>query len=170
MSHDERRLQDWRDSTNARLAHWPDRLLVSTCAIILDEAGEQVLVHQRSDNGWWGFPGGAVECGESVEQGLVREVREETGLVVTPDRLVGIYSDPAAYGCNQYPDGHIIHYCCVCVLCRVAPGDSRLRCSAESLRLKWVRWTALPGPFLPAHRRRLHDTLRSMSPLGAVLA
>lgn len=44
--------------------------------------------------GLWALPGGFVEYGETVEAAVVRELREETGLVARPVRLVGIYSSP----------------------------------------------------------------------------
>ena len=44
--------------------------------------------------GRWAFPGGFVEGHESVERAVVRELREETGLLATPRRVVGVYSGP----------------------------------------------------------------------------
>jgi ADP-ribose pyrophosphatase YjhB (NUDIX family) len=66
----------------------------SVSAVIFDRR-RRLLLQQRSDGGQWGLPGGSVEIGESVSDAVVREVREETGLTVTPRRLVGVYSDPA---------------------------------------------------------------------------
>jgi ADP-ribose pyrophosphatase YjhB (NUDIX family) len=48
---------------------------------------------QRRDNAKWEPPGGILEVGESVIDGLRREVREETGLLVDPDRLTGVYKN-----------------------------------------------------------------------------
>lgn len=61
----------------------------AVAAIIRDEAG-RVLVHQRSDNGVWEVPAGAVDPGEAPAQALVREVFEETGLKVVPLRVVAV--------------------------------------------------------------------------------
>lgn len=44
--------------------------------------------------GFWAFPGGFVELRETVEEAVVRELREETGLSARPLRLVGVYSGP----------------------------------------------------------------------------
>ena len=46
---------------------------------------------QRRDNGDWQIPGGILELDESIPDGLRREVEEETGLVVEPERLTGVY-------------------------------------------------------------------------------
>lgn len=57
---------------------------------------EQVLLTKRKDFEVWCLPGGHVDAGESVVQAALREVREETGLEVRLNRLVGVYSIPKA--------------------------------------------------------------------------
>lgn len=54
-------------------------LLVSSGVLILNKANE-VLLQKRKDNGFWGYPGGSMELGESFEECAKREVLEETGL------------------------------------------------------------------------------------------
>ncbi len=66
---------------------------VGVSAVIINDAG-QVLVSRRVDNGWFNLPGGGVEPYESIPEGLIREVREETGLEVEIGRMVGVYSKP----------------------------------------------------------------------------
>jgi len=60
--------------------------------IITDERGRALLI-QRRDNHHWEPPGGVLELGESIEDGLRREVREETGLDVEPVALTGVYKN-----------------------------------------------------------------------------
>ncbi len=67
---------------------------VSVAAAIVDDQG-RVLATRRADNDRWEPPGGVLELGETIEQGLVREVLEETGLVVEPHRLTGVYKNMA---------------------------------------------------------------------------
>jgi ADP-ribose pyrophosphatase YjhB (NUDIX family) len=69
-------------------------LRIGSCAIIFDEKREKVLLTKRSDNGLWCLPGGHMEPGESIDESCRREVLEETGLVIEPRRLVGVYSSP----------------------------------------------------------------------------
>jgi 8-oxo-dGTP diphosphatase len=67
---------------------------VSVAAVIADDAGRALLI-QRADNGHWEPPGGVLELGETIEDGLRREVREETGLHVEPLALTGVYKNMA---------------------------------------------------------------------------
>lgn len=58
-------------------------------------SNHKILLTQREDFESWCLPGGMVEAGESLAQTALREVREETGLEVCIERLVGIYSIPS---------------------------------------------------------------------------
>jgi len=60
-------------------------------AIITDAAGRLLLIKRGHEpgKGQWSIPGGRVEPGETDEQAVIREVREETGLAVRPGRLIG---------------------------------------------------------------------------------
>lgn len=53
-----------------------------------------LLLHRRDDHDFWAFPGGKLEPSESLEACLMREMLEETGLEVAPERLLGIFSSP----------------------------------------------------------------------------
>ena len=72
-------------------------------AIITDASGRLLLIKRghEPEAGRWSLPGGRVEPGESDQQAVVREVREETGLEVTPGRLAGTVSRP-------WPDGRVL--------------------------------------------------------------
>lgn len=67
---------------------------VGAFAIIFDNQGRVLLVHRR-DMDVWELPGGGVESGELPTEAAVREVREESGLEVTVERLVGVYGKEA---------------------------------------------------------------------------
>jgi 8-oxo-dGTP diphosphatase len=65
---------------------------VSVAAVVLDDGG-RALVIRRRDTAAWQLPGGVLELDESIDAGLRREVREETGLDVEPERLTGVYKN-----------------------------------------------------------------------------
>jgi 8-oxo-dGTP pyrophosphatase MutT (NUDIX family) len=131
----------------------PLAIRVSASAVIFKGSGA-VLLQQRSDGGQWGLPGGTVEVGERVQDAVVREVREETGLVVRPLRLVGVYSEPRLQ-VVQYPDGNVWHYVTLCFECRVVRGHLRL--GDETLALAYFPLKRLPRSILSHHRVRIRD-------------
>jgi 8-oxo-dGTP diphosphatase len=98
---------------------------VSIAAVVVDEFG-RVLVTKRRDNGHWEPPGGVLEAEESILDGLKREVLEETGLVVEPIRLTGVYKNMTR--------GIVA----LMFLARVASG--RPTTGDETSRVEW--WTA----------------------------
>ena len=65
---------------------------VSVAAAIIDHTGRLLAVRRR-DNGHWEPPGGVLELDETIQAGLQREVREETGLEVEPEALTGVYKN-----------------------------------------------------------------------------
>ncbi len=73
---------------------------LGAAAIIVDRPGHVLLVKHTYGKLNWELPGGATEPNESVEQTVVREVREETGLDVIAEPITGIYDNPA----------HAVHY------------------------------------------------------------
>jgi 8-oxo-dGTP pyrophosphatase MutT (NUDIX family) len=120
---------------------------VGAFAIIRDDAG-RVLISRRVDSGWYNLPGGGVEPHESASEGIVREVREETGLEVEVGRLVGLYSKPQK------------HEIVLTFEARVVGG--KLQPSDEADQHDWVT----PDQFdsfqiLPKHLERIHDALRN---------
>lgn len=78
------------------VAYLNPRLVVSTLPVT--DAGELVLLRRAIEpgRGAWAQPGGFLETDETAIQGAIRETLEETGLVVEPTRIVGLYSRPQA--------------------------------------------------------------------------
>ncbi|MBU8934363.1 MAG: NUDIX hydrolase [candidate division Zixibacteria bacterium] len=73
--------------------------------VIVYPDGDVVLIERGVEpfKGTWALPGGGVEIGETVEQAAVREAKEETGLDIRLEYLVGVYSDP-----GRDPRGHTV--------------------------------------------------------------
>lgn len=144
------------DSTGKPLANAPDEVRPGACAVIFDDDGKVLLEH-RSDNGFWGLPGGAVEVGESVEEAVKREVMEETALLVEVKRLVGVYSDPRRYSISSYPDGNVVHWVTVVFECVRIGGE--LQISHESTDIRYFGVDDLPESTLLSHALRISDAL-----------
>jgi 8-oxo-dGTP diphosphatase len=64
-------------------------ILVGVRALVIDDG--QVLLVRAHGSSFWEFPGGGVKRGESLREAAIREAREESGCVVEPLRLLGIY-------------------------------------------------------------------------------
>jgi ADP-ribose pyrophosphatase YjhB (NUDIX family) len=118
----------------------------------------QVLLTRREDFRVWCLPGGAVDSGESVAEAAVREVREETGLVVQLTRLVGIYSRP-----TFPPEGsHEVLFSAVPV------GGSLQPAQGESLDVRFFDPSDLPDLLFWWHRRQIRDALSGVGGSVAV--
>jgi 8-oxo-dGTP diphosphatase len=72
------------------------RVIPCVGAVIKDGDGRLLLIRRGHEpgKGLWSIPGGRIEAGESDEEALIREVSEETGLIVTPGRLIGTVRRP----------------------------------------------------------------------------
>lgn len=112
---------------------YPEAPIVGVGAVIIHE--NKVLLIQRGQEplkGEWSLPGGALELGETLEQGVRREVLEETGLDVEPVQLVEVLDrivrDDA--GAVRF------HYVLADFLCRVNGGT--LSCATDAVAARWV--------------------------------
>jgi 8-oxo-dGTP diphosphatase len=105
-------------------------LLVAACALI--DADGRVLIAQRPEGkpmaGLWEFPGGKVEDNERPEQTLIRELKEELGVVINEACLA-----PLAFTSHAYPDFHLLMPLYVC---RRWEGTLT---ATEGQQLAWVR-------------------------------
>jgi ADP-ribose pyrophosphatase YjhB (NUDIX family) len=71
---------------------YPDRPIVAVLAVVL--RGDRFLIVQRAQQpnaGRWGFPGGVLELGETVAEGAMRELREETGIVAEAAGILDVH-------------------------------------------------------------------------------
>ena len=110
--------------------------------LALIERGGELLLERRSDCGRWGFPGGAIEANESLEEGLRREVLEETGLVVVGEELFAVFPGPSRV--VRYPDGNVVRL--LTFVFRAGVEDfTVLRRSEESEELRFFRREELRG-------------------------
>jgi ADP-ribose pyrophosphatase YjhB (NUDIX family) len=111
---------------------FPEYPLIGVGAIII-AAGRVVLVKRAHPpiQGQWSIPGGVLEIGEMVREAAIREAREETGLIVEPGELLGVYDrilrDPEHR--VQY------HYVLIDFLCRRVAGE--LHAASDAAGVGW---------------------------------
>ena len=108
-------------------------IVPAASAIVTDDEGK-ILLHRRSDNGLWALPGGAMEIGESIAETAVREVKEETGLNVQPEYIVGIYTDPKHV--IAFSDGEVRQQFSLCLACSLV--DGTMSVSDESFEVAFI--------------------------------
>jgi len=84
------------------------KCITLTVDAIIPYQGKIIVIRRRNEpfKGYYALPGGIVEYGETVEEAVLREVKEETGLDVKIYKLVGVYSDP-----KRDPRGHFVSIC-----------------------------------------------------------
>jgi mutator protein MutT len=121
---------------------FPEAPLVGVGAVIV-ENGRVLLVRRGQEplKGKWTLPGGMLELGEALLEGVVREVREETGLVVEPVELVELLDRV-----HREDDRVRYHYVIADYLCRVVGGDLEAASDADAVR--WVErkeWNGDPA-------------------------
>ena len=130
----------------------PETPLVTVDAVIAlaDRPGRPiVLIERKNPPHGYALPGGFVDIGESLEQAAVREAREETGLDITLQALLGCYSDP-----GRDPRGHTVS----AVYCAEATGAPQARDDAQALDVYPL--DALPEPLAFDHGLILDDYRR----------
>jgi ADP-ribose pyrophosphatase YjhB (NUDIX family) len=111
---------------------YPESPLVGVGAVVVDE-GRVLLVRRGREplKGHWSLPGGMLELGESLIDGVVREIWEETGLIVEPLELIELLD-------RIHRNGERVryHYVIADYLCRVVGGELKAASDAEAVR--WV--------------------------------
>jgi ADP-ribose pyrophosphatase YjhB (NUDIX family) len=100
-------------------------------AVILDQ-GRVVLVKRKFPPlaGEWSIPGGRLKIGETQREGVVREVREETGLTVDPVELLGVYDRLLRDEAGRI----LYHYVLIDFLCRRLTGELQAGGDADDAR------------------------------------
>ena len=131
-------------------------IVPSVTVAVRDERGRILLIH-KIDNDSWALPGGAVDLGESVVEAAVREVAEETGVMIEVTGLVGIYSDPGHV--MAYDDGEVRQQFSVCFSARLISGEARPD-DTETKAVRWVDPSEVPTMDIhPSMRRRIDDAI-----------
>lgn len=135
-------VQEWMGQIGAGVAGYVTPK-VAVGAVVGNDRGEILLV-QRADNGVWLYPTGWADVGYSASEVAVKEVLEETGMVVEPVRLIAVL-DGLRLGFTRVPLYSLVFHC------RVVGGEL-CRHPLECLDVGWFAETSLPTPLAGATR------------------
>ena len=111
-------ISEYVKALRARVGH--DLLLMPGVAALVRDARGRVLLQRRAEDDRWTLPSGAVDPGESPGEAVVREVREETGLDVVPERVAGVFGGRAFR--TRYPNGDEAEFTVIVFECRAVGG------------------------------------------------
>ena len=142
---------------------WHAKFMVGVTGIVRDGEGRVLLLRHRMwpPDRQWGCPTGYANKGETFEDTIVREVREETGLEVELLELVGIYSDPRHV--FSYDDGEVRQEFSVCFCARPVKGT--LTIGSESLDVRYFALADIDDlPMVEYIRLRIADSMAGGGP------
>jgi 8-oxo-dGTP pyrophosphatase MutT (NUDIX family) len=117
---------------------------VSVAGVVVGDDG-QVLLIQRRDNGHWEPPGGVLELNETFEEGVIREVLEETGIKVAVGSLTGVYKN--------------MELGVVALVFRCSQIGGSLTGSPETVAARWFEKADAAAMMSPAFAVRVTDAL-----------
>jgi len=114
---------------------YPERPIVGVGAVIVDAEGGRALIVRRASEprkGEWSIPGGVLEVGEKLREGVVREALEETGLRVEAGEVLQVFDSIIAdcAGRTQY------HFVLIDFICKMVGGE--LRAGSDVSEVRWI--------------------------------
>ncbi len=116
-------------------------ILTAGVVLIVFNKKSEILMQLRTDYNQWGFPGGAMELGESFEETAMRELKEETNLEIKEMKMLKVLSGKDTY--REYPNGDKL-YDITAVFVVKGYGDLKIN-DNESSKLDWFDINDLPN-------------------------
>ena len=139
---------------------YPQTPIPAVSGICFSGRGEVLLIRRNNPpaRGLWSFPGGVVRLGETLAEALIREFREETGLIVRPGPLVSaldriVYDDA---GQIRY------HYILLDYLCKRIEGN--LAAGSDAGEAKWIGIDDIEGMRVTEGLKRIIDRAKQYAP------
>ena len=141
-------IKDLRDKTN----HMP--LLIPHSVVVLFNEQNEILLEERSDDGYFDFPGGALDLKETMEEAAKRELEEETGLIADELELFKVYSGEITH--YVYFNGDEIYGVDAIYLCRKWRGELKPQ-PGEVKNLKFYPIEKMPDKMSKRNKQIILD-------------
>jgi 8-oxo-dGTP pyrophosphatase MutT (NUDIX family) len=109
-------------------------LVLPAVAVLVLDARLRLLLGRDAGMDLWAAPGGAIEPDEAPADAAVREMWEETGLLVTPSGVLGVYGGPDFR--LTYPNGDVVSYCVIAFAAAISDGVMR----ADGVEMAELGW------------------------------
>lgn len=122
-------------------------------ALIIDASNRVLLVEHTYTPGWH-LPGGGIAIGESPKAAILREIQEETGLIVTQDPLLFAIYTHKVYGASDYPILYVVRHF---TIANKAP-------CREIKQVAWFAYDQLPETTTESTRLRINEVLTKLPP------
>ena len=149
-----------RDYINDPAAPEANSLVPAASVVVTNDDG-LILLQRRTDNNLWALPGGTMDIGETISECARREVREETGLDVELQGIVGIYSDPGHV--FAYDDGEVRQEFSICFSARPVAGTLTVSDESHDVR-SFTPAEIADLPMVESIRLRITDYLAERGP------
>lgn len=142
------------ENIRKKIGHDPIFMPASGCILIQNN---QILLQKRSDDGLWGLHGGALEFGESFNDALYREMKEEINIKPIKPILMKVYSGKDFY--HVYPNGDMIYPIIAAFIVRDYEGIIQID-NNEVLEVKWFDLNNLPKNLFDVDKIMINDTIK----------
>lgn len=135
-------------------------IIMAGTGVILVNGKNEILLGRRTDNGFWDYPGGSMELGESFEDCARREVLEETGLTCGKlEFLMDVSGQESFY---RYPNGDQVYIAGIVYLCRDFTGQMKVQ-EEEVAEQRFFPIGRLPENLVPGSlKKRIFDKVREI--------
>ncbi|MBO4495678.1 MAG: NUDIX hydrolase [Clostridiales bacterium] len=124
-------------------------LIMAGAGILFVNERNEILLQKRADNGFWGWPGGSLELGESFEEAAIREAKEESGLICDEIEFFSLESGKETH--YIYPNGDEIYCAGAVFFCRKYHGELKIQ-EDEVTEQRFFSFEDLPDDLDPINK------------------
>jgi 8-oxo-dGTP pyrophosphatase MutT (NUDIX family) len=130
-------ISNYLKAIRAKVGH--DLVALTAASIAVFDEKSRILLGKDVERGFWAMPGGGIDPHEHPADAAVRECFEETGLLVRPDRLLGVFGGPEFL--VRYPNGDLAYYTTIAFFASIVGGSHAPR-DGEMSELRYFSQSA----------------------------